>query len=179
MNRLNKRRGVKCNGDESLDWTEFSSDSSDDDSSVGDPTKAEGRKNAPKKKTKVATKASKIPRKAGRIYGTSGKSGKSRKRPLPRKVIDKVFGNKKKAVAEGKFGAGAGHQNKGCVHSKSPAGRPMVLSRRLSRKITRGSPLGSPIVACQLDFSLSALKPKKSRATKNRTSENGRPPRAP
>mmetsp|Transcript_7721 Transcript_7721/g.14253 ORF Transcript_7721/g.14253 Transcript_7721/m.14253 type:complete len:162 (-) Transcript_7721:2517-3002(-) len=157
MNRLNERRGTKCCGDEFLDWTEFSSDSSDDDSSVGAPTKAAGRKNASKKNNaKAATKASKnsktnIPRKApGRTYGKSGKSGKSRKRALPRKVIDKVFGNNKKAVA--KFGAGVGHQNKGCIYSKSPAGRPMVLSRRLSRKITRGSPLGSPIVACQVRY---------------------------
>lgn len=57
------------------------------------------------------------------------------------------------AIAVGsQFGANAAHRNKGQQRPKSPVGN-MTLSRRLSQKILKGSPLKSPIVASKLDFS--------------------------
>mmetsp|Transcript_10062 Transcript_10062/g.18097 ORF Transcript_10062/g.18097 Transcript_10062/m.18097 type:complete len:190 (+) Transcript_10062:156-725(+) len=175
---INKsRKGAK--NDESSDWARFSSDqsatwsdSSDDDAScdeasVGGAQKAAAGKTTSKtNEAKAATKApgnkeNNIPRKApvkGKTYGKNAQK-------IPRKVLGKI----KNTIAGGfKFGDYGGHQGHGGIRSKSPAGRPMVLSRRLSRRITRGSPLRSPIVACQLDFSFSALKEKKSKGTKKR-----------
>jgi len=56
-----------------------------------------------------------------------------------------------KVVREfGKYGY---HKNKGRPWPRSPPGNHMSLSRRLSRQILKGSPIGSPIVAAKLDFS--------------------------
>jgi len=52
-----------------------------------------------------------------------------------------------------KFGAEGVHKYKGKRFKPSPKGAPMNLSRRLSRRITKTSPLRSPIVAAKLIFS--------------------------
>ena len=67
---------------------------------------------------------------------------------------------KKKAVDNVKFGVDGGHKFKGKKFKPSPKGAPMNLSRRLSRRITKASPLRSPIVAAKLVFSGSGKKKK-------------------
>ena len=52
-----------------------------------------------------------------------------------------------------KFGVEGEHKYKGKRFKPSPKGAPMVLSRRLSRRIIKSSPLRSPIVAAKLVFS--------------------------
>jgi len=63
----------------------------------------------------------------------------------------KVKPQKKKSNV--KFGAEGVHKFKGKRFKPSPKGAPMNLSRRLSRRITKTSPLRSPIVAAKLIFS--------------------------
>ena len=81
-----------------------------------------------------------------------------------------------------KFGVDGCHKHKGKHFVKSPKGAPMVLSRRLSRRIMKASPLRSPIVACTLNFVDSAKKAKKKQATKpnkkTAAKASGKPPRA-
>ena len=84
-------------------------------------------------------------------------------------------GAKAQAKADVKFGVDGCHKHKGKHFVKSPKGAPMILSRRLSRRIMKASPLRSPIVACTLNFADSAKKAaNKKQATKPKFR---RPPR--
>lgn len=49
--------------------------------------------------------------------------------------------NKKTVNGDFKFGVDGAHKNQGKKSKSSPMGGPMVLSRRLSRRIMKGSPL--------------------------------------
>ena len=84
-------------------------------------------------------------------------------------------GGAKAQATSVKFGVDGCHKHKGRHFVKSPKGAPMVLSRRLSRRIMKASPLRSPIVACTLNFADSAKKAaNKKQATKPKFR---RPPR--
>ena len=84
-------------------------------------------------------------------------------------------GGAKAQATSVKFGVDGCHKHKGGHFVKSPKGAPMVLSRRLSRRIMKASPLRSPIVACTLNFADSAKKAaSKKQATKPKFR---RPPR--
>ena len=114
----------------------------------------------------------------------NGKANGKKEWKIPRKA---TFAKSKKATKKTvNFGAqGAAHKNKGVARRKSPKGKPMVLSRRLSRRIMKGTPMKSPIVACKLDFasSIKKQKVKKKRtgeaAATKKKEESGKPPRAP
>jgi len=100
---------------------------------------------AAKKGVKVLKKKTAVKGGSAKIH-LPGKSGLAIKNDTA-EPTDKV------AIAvRSEFGAHAAHRNKGQPRPKSPD-RNMSLSRRLSRKILKGSPLKSPIVASKLDFS--------------------------
>ena len=149
----------------------FSSDSSGAANAGGPKKLGAARKkaeaNASTKDNDARNKENKVPRK---------KTEQKKPSKIPRKdTINEIGGQK--------FGrAAAAHKNKGKVRTKSPKGGPMVLSRRLSRRILKGSPLRSPITACALDFT-SAKKAKGSKKKDVKkvtdTKPGGRPPRAP
>ena len=157
---------------ESYNWAEFSSDESD--ANAGGPKKlGAARKKA--EDNDARNKENKVPRKAPVKGKTESK--------IPRKVAPAKAKHTINEIGGQKFGrAAAAHKNKGKVRTKSPKGGPMVLSRRLSRRILKGSPLRSPITACALDFA-SAKKAKGSKKKDVKkvtdTKPGGRPPRAP
>lgn len=171
----------KENGDP-FDWVEFSSDdSSGDDASVGWVPAKQAQK-----KTNGAKAATKVPgrggtRKASAKEVRAKAASKTSKAPVrgrknEGKIPRKALGNHAQGF---KFGAGAGHIRRGVIRSKSPEGKTMVLSRRLSRRIMKGSPLRSPICACQLNFSSSAMKERKPKSKKKGTRARvGAPTRA-
>ena len=109
--------------DSSYAWEDFSSDSSVDEENDVGRNKVTTKKKVPSDKQQ------------------SKQMAKVKKPP------------KKKAVDNVKFGAEGVHKFKGKRFKPSPKGAPMNLSRRLSRRITKASPLRSPIVAAKLIFS--------------------------
>ena len=90
----------------------------------------------------------------------------------------KIPKKKKKANNVKTFGAKAQHKHKGKLFVPTPKGKPMVLSRRLSRRIMKASPLRSPIVACTLNFNSSSKKTMTVEVKKNVAKKGSRPPRA-
>jgi hypothetical protein len=78
---------------------------------------------------------------------TSKKSGKGGM------VKPKVKASGETIKVAREFGQYGYHKNKGKIYPRTPPGNHMTLSRRLSRQILKGSPIGSPIVAAKLDFS--------------------------
>jgi len=169
-NNGSRKEGVKS----AYDWTEFSSEDefsadeensrfsgedesvasndsensrfsdalSSDNESVDEARKAVAAKQTSKADDRV-NKENKLPprgkppAKGKKAYGKSGKQ-------VPRKAMANVK-NTIGDIAGFKFGAYAGHRNQGRIRSRSPAGKAMVLSRRLSRRIVKGSPLRSPM----------------------------------
>ncbi|KAL3795936.1 hypothetical protein HJC23_002207 [Cyclotella cryptica] len=68
------------------------------------------------------------------------------------------------------FGRGCVHKNAGRMRTKSPVGKPMILSRRLSYKINNGTPQKSPVMAVRLMFSpmpVARYQSKKSRTDRH------------
>ena len=124
-----------------LDWTEFSSDESiDGDARVGRQPKAAA------KKRNLETKAKSLPVARGQGNKENSQRGKTNGKKdykVPRKAkVNNV--KKSNSAAVDRFGADAIHKFKGKYFAPSPLG-PMVLSRRLSRKIMKASPLRSPM----------------------------------
>ena len=85
---------------------------------------------------------------------------------------------KKKANNVKTFGAKAQHKHKGKLFVPTPIGKPMVLSKRLSRRIMKASPLQSPIVACALNFNSSSKKTTTVAVKKKVAKKGSRPPQA-
>lgn len=101
----------------------------------------------------AAKKGVKVLKKKTAVKGGSTKihlPGKSGLAPIKNDTAEPT--DKVAIAVRSEFGAHAAHRNKGQPRPKSPD-RNMSLSRRLSRKILKGSPLKSPIVASKLDFS--------------------------
>ena len=122
--------------DSSYAWEDFSSDSSvDEENDVG--------------RNKVIAK-----KKVSSI--------KQQKPKAQTKAIQTTKAKPQKKVNNVKFGVEGEHKYKGKRFKPSPKGAPMVLSRRLSRRITKASPLRSPIVAAKLVFSGKKTKTKKA-----------------
>lgn len=184
-NRRRLRRMSKATKDE---WIDFSDDSSDDGSVLGAAArmmKAQGKEQL----DRIATNNKENPPVSRRPPASKAKGGEKPNARNVRKKKPNASSDKKgsggrnaknqrggKAVAF-KFGEVAGHRNRGRKRPNSPAGQPMVLSRRLSRKIMKASPLRSPIVAQELDFSSDVKVEKRSKmGSKKRAA--GRPPRA-
>ena len=72
------------------------------------------------------------------------------------------------------FGRGCVHKNAGRMRTKSPAGKPMILSRRLSYKINNGTPHKSPVTAVRLMFSpVTPMPAARYQAKKSRTNRHG------
>lgn len=154
----------------------FSSDSSGAANAGGPKKLGAARKKAEAKASTQDNKENKVPRKAPVKGKTESK--------IPRKVAPAKAKHTINEIGGQQFGrAAAAHKNKGKVRTKSPKGGPMVLSRRLSRRILKGSPLRSPITACALDFaSAKKAKGSKKKDVKKVTDARqpgGRPPRAP
>ena len=138
----------------SYEWAEFSSDSSDDELATTSSTSKPWNKKENNQKDK---------NKNGNI--NKGKS-------------DYKIPKKKKANNVKTFGAKAHHKHKGKLFVPTPIGKPMVLSRRLSRRIMKASPLRSPIVACTLNFNSSSKKTTAVAVKKKVAKKGSRPPRA-
>ena len=137
----------------SYEWTEFSSDSIDDE--LATTSKPWDKKENNQK--------------------DKHKNGKINKGKSDYKIPKK----KKKANNVKTFGAKAQHKHKGKLFVPTPIGNPMVLSRQLSRRIMKASPLRSPIVACTLNFNSSSKKTTAVAVKKKKVAKTGsRPPRA-
>lgn len=106
----------------------------------------------------------------------NGKKGGEDDTNKENKVPKKCYGKNNAGVANVKprnppsrkfVGFEGAHRNKGRVRSQSPPGKPMILSRRLSFRISdpKRSPLPSPISAVKLMFSPSYAKPATSAAS--------------
>ncbi|KAL7476737.1 hypothetical protein ACHAW6_002578 [Cyclotella cf. meneghiniana] len=73
------------------------------------------------------------------------------------------------------FGRGCAHKNAGRMRTRSPAGKPMILSRRLSYKINNGTPQKSPVTAVRLMFSpVTPMPAARYQAKKSRTNRHGK-----
>jgi hypothetical protein len=101
----------------------------------------------------AAKKGVKVLKKPARKGGSTKTNVTGERSRLVPCTNDTVKSTDKVTIGVGsQFGANAAHRNKGQPRPNSPD-RNMSLSRRLSRKILKGSPLKSPIVASKLDFS--------------------------
>ena len=165
------------------EWIDFSDDSSDDGSVLGAAArmmKAQGKEQL----DRIATNNKENPVSRKPPAGKAKPNARNVRKKKPNASSDKKGSggrnakNQRGGKAVGfKFGEVAGHRNRGRKRPNSPAGKPMVLSRRLSRKIMKASPLRSPIVALELDFSSDVKVAKRSKkGSKKRAA--GRPPRA-
>ena len=103
---------------------------------------ATGAVGAAAKKKQVSGK----PPKAKRTYGGRGMG--LMKRPKNENAPNIPSG----------FGQGGKHKFAGKLRKRSPKSKPMRLSRRLSWRIERSTPLKSPITAVTLNFSSPRLK---------------------
>ena len=155
--------GQKENGDP-FEWVEFSSDdSSDDNASLGRAPASQAQTKT--NRAKATKKVARAPAKEARATAASKAAkaaarGRKKEAKRPRKVLGE------RQAGDFKFGANVGPARRGTVRTKSPAGKKMILSRRLSRRIMKGSPLRSPICACQLNFGHSAAKERKPTSQK-------------
>ena len=146
------------------DWQEFSSESESEDDSSDDSSVESVEKGAKGKKPLKSLGNFARAKGAGKMEGKIPR----KKKPQPKKSTLGAGAN---------FGADGGHKNAGRKRNKSPKGRQMVLSRRLSRRILKGTPLRSPITAYKLDFASAKKAKGKKGGGATKTKAGGRPPR--
>ncbi len=106
--------------------------------SINPTVAATGAVGAAAKKRQVSGK----PPKAKHTYGGRGMG-----------LMKRPNGNAPNIPSVSGFGQGGKHKYAGKLRKRSPKSKPMRLSRRLSWRIERSTPLKSPITAVMLNFS--------------------------